>query len=108
MSVRSIAPVTILCLGRGYLSELRGDGGFEDDFGKGAIERWTIGSSDGELTDAGNSFAIVHHSGYGHTAGRQRPSSTVWSRWRVPKPCYSVSTSPTQEMISPESNLPVL
>ncbi|MDE3157154.1 MAG: hypothetical protein KGM92_00095 [Acidobacteriota bacterium] len=43
MSVRSIAPVTILCLGRGYLSGLRGDGGFEDDFGKGcyrALDYW--------------------------------------------------------------------
>jgi hypothetical protein len=42
MSVRSIAPVTILCLGRGYLSGLRGDG-FEDDFGKGcyrALDYW--------------------------------------------------------------------
>ena len=43
MSVRSIAPLTIFCLGRGYLSGLRGDGGFEGDFGKGcyrALDYW--------------------------------------------------------------------
>ena len=53
--------------------------------GKGATQRWTIASSDGESTDAGNWLPSFITAATVKAAGRQRPSSAVWNRWRAPK-----------------------
>jgi len=58
--------------------------------GKGATELWTIGSSDGESTDAGNSFAVVHYSGYGHT--RRQAEAGKCGVEKVEAPSCSVPT----------------
>jgi hypothetical protein len=50
--------------------------------GKGATERRIIGSSDGESPDAGNSFAIAHHSGYGHTRRQAEAVKCGVEQWR--------------------------
>jgi hypothetical protein len=60
--------------------------------GKGATERWTIGSSDGNQPMLGIRIAIVYHSGYGHTRRQAEAVNCGVEQVEGPKPCCSVST----------------